>query len=204
MIENVFPFISSIFFAIVWALAGWLLADFGSGVIHWAQDRYGSPRWPMIGGIVRDTIRHHRRPRGILNKSIVQRSWRMVSLAVVVLIVFLLAGAPAAFMFPLVVAITLSNEIHAAAHSSPKENGPWITALQRTGLIQSHKHHAAHHRALKNVNYCTITNWLNPVLERIRFWRWLEAIIWMFSRSRPRPDPAVRRQQRRRWRRAAT
>ncbi|WP_375209774.1 fatty acid desaturase CarF family protein [Hyphomonas jannaschiana] len=184
------------------ALAGWLLADLGSGVIHWAQDRYGSPRWPLVGGIVRDTIRHHRKPMGFLDKPVLARSARMIGLALVVLMALLLAGAPLAFALPLSAGIFLSNEIHAAAHAKARSLPGPVRALQRIGLIQSPLHHAAHHRHLKNVNFCTLTDWVNPVLERARFWRRLEAVIRYAGGIRTRRDPVVRRQQRRRWKAA--
>jgi ubiquitin-conjugating enzyme E2 variant len=184
------------------ALAGWLVADFGSGVIHWAQDRYGSPRWPLVGGIVRDTIRHHRKPMGFLAKPVLARSARMIALSLVVLGVLLLAGAPLAFALPLSAGIFLSNEIHAAAHAKAGSLPGLVRGLQRTGLIQSPLHHAAHHRHLKNVNFCTLTDWLNPALERARFWRRLEALMRYAAGIRTRPDPVVRRQQRRRWKMA--
>ena len=181
------------------ALAGWLLADLGSGVIHWAQDRYGSPRWPLVGGIVRDTIRHHRKPMGFLDKPVLARSARMIALSLAVLGVLLVAGAPLAFALPLSAGIFLSNEIHAAAHAKAASLPRPVRALQRMGLIQSPLHHAAHHRHLKNVNFCTLTDWVNPVLERVRFWRRLEALMRYSAGIRTRRDPVVRRQQRRRW-----
>ena len=184
------------------ALAGWLLADFGSGVIHWAQDRYGSPRWPLVGGIVRDTIRHHRKPMGFLAKPVLARSARMIGLSLAVLAVLLVAGAPVAFVLPLSAGIFLSNEIHVAAHTKAKDLPGLVRALQRTGAIQSPLHHAAHHRHLKNVNFCTLTDWLNPVLEQARFWRRLEALMRSAAGVRTRRDPVVRRQQRRRWKAA--
>jgi len=184
------------------ALAGWLVADFGSGVIHWAQDRYGSPRWPLVGGIVRDTIRHHRRPMGFLDKPMLARSARMIGLSLIVLGVALVAGAPIAFALALSAGIFLSNEVHAAAHARAGDLPGWVRLLQRTGLIQSPLHHAAHHRHLKNVNFCTLTDWLNPVLERVRFWRRLEAMMRLAAGIHTRRDPVVRRQQRRRWKAA--
>jgi len=114
----------------------------------------------------------------------------------------LLIGAPIAFTAALALGIFVSNEVHAAAHARPSELPGWVRRLQRAGVIQSPLHHAAHHRALKNVNFCTLTDWTNPVLERVRFWRRLEALIRLSRGIRTRRDPVVRRQQRRRWRSA--
>ncbi|MEM7328298.1 MAG: fatty acid desaturase CarF family protein [Pseudomonadota bacterium] len=178
---------------------GWLAADFASGVFHWAEDRYGSPRWPVFGGAIRDTIRHHRRPTSMLKKSVIKRSWRVFVIAAFGFAVFAAFGWLNPFTIALVTGAGLANEIHAAAHNSPQANGRCVAWLQSVGVIQSHAHHAAHHRGLKNVNYCTVTNWLNPILERVRVWRRLETIIKILSNQRPRRDPVVRRRQRRRW-----
>ena len=180
---------------------GWLVADFASGVFHWAEDRYGSPKWPIFGGAIRDTIRHHRKPTGFLKKPVLSRSWRVIVIAIIGLGVFAMLGLLNAFTLTLAIGAALANEIHAAAHSSPSANGHLISRLQKVGIIQSHAHHAAHHRGLKNVNYCTVTDWLNPLLEKARFWRRVEAVIRIMSRQRPRRDPVVRRRQRRKWHR---
>lgn len=201
MVEWLMDWLGWCTFILVQIGLGWIIADFGSGVFHWAEDRYGSPRWPIFGGAIRDTIRHHRKPTGFLAKSVISRSWRMFLIAGVALSGFGLIGCLNAFTLTLVFGAAIANEIHAAAHSSPKQNGKLITRLQKLGVIQSHAHHAAHHRGLKNVNYCTITNWVNPVLERFRFWRRTEAIIRVVGRQRPRPDPVVRRRQRKKWHR---
>lgn len=199
MLETVLSRVPFMAWSVAQVGMGWIVADFLSGVIHWCEDRYGSPRWPVFGGAIRDTIRHHRRPRGFLAKSPLARSRRVIIIAVIGFIAFFLSGTLNAFTITLCVAAAVSNEIHVAAHSSPKENSHWVTALQHWGIIQSHAHHALHHRNLKNMNYCTITNWVNPVLERMRFWRRAESLVRIWTGQRPRADPTVRRRQRRLW-----
>ncbi|MEO0816502.1 MAG: fatty acid desaturase CarF family protein [Pseudomonadota bacterium] len=199
LFDAIAPWASAFTIGISQVVAGWLVADFLSGVIHWSEDRYGSPKWPVFGGAIRDTIRHHRKPRGFLGKPVWARSWRVFVIGGLGFVVFLAFGILNPFTITLCIAAAISNEIHAAAHASPRENGPVLTWLQRMGIIQSHAHHAAHHRDLKNINYCTITNWVNPLLERVRFWRRVEVLVRLWARQRPRPDPVVRRRQRRRW-----
>src|SRR6187402_1861743 len=41
------------------SFAGLCLADFGSGVVHWAADTYGNPQLPIFGGFVRTFREHH-------------------------------------------------------------------------------------------------------------------------------------------------
>jgi hypothetical protein len=44
-------------------------------------------------------------------------------------------------------------------------------------LVLSPEQHARHHRRPFDNNYCTLTNWLNPILDATRFWRLLERIL---------------------------
>lgn len=178
---------------------GWMMADLASGLVHWAQDRYGSPRWPLVGGIVRDTIRHHRKPTFMLNKPIVARSYRVFILGTIVFAILLVLQVHLAFVGAFSLGIALSNEIHAAAHVGAKGRQKLPRLLQKFGVIQSSEQHARHHRELKNSYFCTNTNWLNPLLERFRFWRRLEALVRIVVGARPRSDPSVRRRQLRRW-----
>jgi hypothetical protein len=40
-------------------LGSWLLADFGSGVLHWSVDNYGNGRTPIMGNIIAAFQGHH-------------------------------------------------------------------------------------------------------------------------------------------------
>jgi hypothetical protein len=64
-------------------------------------------------------------------------------------------------------------------------------ARRKTGLIQSHRHHAAHHRKGKDTHFCVLTNHVNPFLERVRFVQTLETLVTRLTGVRPRPDPSV-------------
>src|ERR1700681_3789977 len=52
-----------------------------------------------------------------------------------------------------------------------------IRWLQRCGILQSPAHHAEHHKRPYANRYCTTTNFLNPVLDDMHFWRGLEWLI---------------------------
>jgi len=43
-------------------LSSWILADFGSGVLHWSVDNYGNGRTPVMGGIIAAFQGHHSAP----------------------------------------------------------------------------------------------------------------------------------------------
>ncbi len=172
-------------------LGGLYFADFISGVIHWLEDRYGNPKWPVIGHTIRENQQHHFTPRSFLNGTLWTRNREVLAIGIAFLAAFWAFGLLNVFTVSAVIFGVMSNEVHASAHRSPQENGRLITALQKTGLLQSHRHHAAHHRKGKDTHFCVLTNHVNPVLEAVRFFQALEAIVTRVTGIRPRPDLSV-------------
>lgn len=62
-----------------------------------------------------------------------------------------------------------------------------MTWLQRAHLLQSPRHHGSHHAGSKNSHYCVVTNFLNPVLEEVNFWRRLERLVQRLTGRAPKP-----------------
>ena len=76
-----------------------------------------------------------------------------------------------------VLLVAHSKQIHAWAHT---RRVPTIVAqLQRVGVFQSMRHHGIHHQRPYVSRFCTMTNYLNPVLDALRLWRGLE---WLGER----------------------
>ena len=171
-----------------------LLADFISGLVHWAEDSYGDPEWPLVGVyFIRPNIVHHYDPRHFVRSNTFFGRIRAPLLIATVI-------ACGAFYLKLLtwqLILTLlfsvcANQVHKYAHSSAPENGPLIRALQRVGTVQSAQHHAKHHQGKKNIRYCALTDYLNPILDGIGFWRVVEWLIWKILRVQKRVDPSVR------------
>lgn len=172
-------------------LGGLWFADFVSGVVHWLEDRYGNPKWPVIGHTIRENQQHHFTPRSFLKGTLWTRNREVLAIGAAFLLGFWACDVLNAFTVSAVIFGVMSNEVHASAHRSPQENGRVITALQKTGFLQSHKHHAAHHRKGKDTHFCVLTNHVNPVLERVRFFQSLEWVIARTFGLWPRPDLSV-------------
>lgn len=172
------------------ALGAWLFADFLTGLVHWWEDAYAQPDWPVIGPLVAEpNLLHHRDPRAMTRLP----WWKNVDVPVIAG-ALALAGLAAlhALAWPLVLAIVLAaftNLVHRWAHQSAAENGRLITWMQDSGLIQSRAQHALHHRWPRKSHYCPLTNALNPVLERFDFWRRLERVILRVTGLRRRREP---------------
>lgn len=174
-------------------IAALLLVDFISGIFHWAEDSYGTERTPFFGRhVTRPNIIHHHDPRAFTASPFLRRNSITFLLTLVVMgTVFALVGFS---FFAAWVAVFggLSNEVHCWSHRTPKENGRFITFLQKSRLIQSPRHHALHHTDPKRDTFCVLTDALNPILDRAHFFRGLESLIHLIFRVRPRKDESVK------------
>ena len=171
------------------------LADFIAGLIHWAEDAYFTEDTPIIGPLfIRANIVHHHYPRFFTHLS----WWHSSRDLVLVGALLLLAAWPLGLLcwqLGLFVALSINaNEIHKWSHRTRKENGRLISALQDWHILQTAQHHGLHHADPKNTYYCPITNFVNPILERLDFWNRLEAVIERLTGATHRTDTAVRGQ----------
>jgi plasmanylethanolamine desaturase len=177
---------------VVSAVGAVLLADFFSGAVHWAEDAYARKDTPIIGKwIGQANIEHHVKPRAFVMRSWWQSSWdlALASTAVVIGAWWLNILTWQVWLFAIVAAN--ANQIHKWAHRAPHENGVLVTWLQRMKLIQTQRHHAKHHSGKKDSHYCSITNFLNPILEELEFWQKLERFNARVFGLKRKPDPTV-------------
>jgi plasmanylethanolamine desaturase len=169
-----------------------LLADLLSGFFHWLEDAYGHPDWPVIGPLItRPNIVHHHDP-GYFTR----HSWlRSADVLLVLGGLILLAAAVLQVLdwrVGMVVAVGINaNEIHKWAHRPRGRNPALVRFLQDVGVIQSPAHHAGHHRGGKDSHYCVITDYLNPILDRLRVWTALEGLIRRLTGIRRRRDTSL-------------
>jgi ubiquitin-conjugating enzyme E2 variant len=170
----------------------WLAIDLISGVIHWVEDSYGHPDYPFVGRrVTRANLLHHARPRAFVRNSWYASSELLLAACVSALLIALAAGRLSPMVVLAAVLGANANQVHKWSHRTARENGPVIAALQRVGLIQSPAHHHRHHVDRKDTHYCVLTNLLNPVLDRLRFWRGLEFLIERVFGVRKRDDDAM-------------
>jgi hypothetical protein len=158
---------------------GLLFADFLSGLLHWAEDRYGETHWPIVGKAIDEAERHHKTPMRFLTRTFKERNARVMVITSCFSVVFLSIDWINTFTMTALLFGAFSNEIHAYAHHKLSNVPTPIRVLQKVGILQSHYHHAGHHRGAKNARYCVVTNYLNPMLDGVGFWRKLERLIAM-------------------------
>lgn len=176
------------------AARGWWLAiaiaipigiatiDFVTGVVHWACDRFGSADTPVVGALLIRAFReHHDTPTKMVDHDWIETNGEpciLCALALVVLAVLApevqsgLGAAGLTIVWTMAAVGAWANQVHKWAHMAPAPLP--ARALQQIGLALRPSEHACHHRAPHDSGYCISTGWMNPLLDRLRLWAWLE------------------------------
>jgi hypothetical protein len=154
----------------------WIAADLIAGIFHWLEDRFFEKDWPWIGKyIATPNQEHHAQPQAFLEGSYLYRNWTTIVPALLGFAVCL-AVPSMRFGWLTCLFLTQANELHAWAHQHGHLT-KFIAALQETGVLQSTRHHAEHHRSPHEVRYCVMSNWLNPLLDHFQVWTHAEKLL---------------------------
>lgn len=168
-------------------ILAWLLADFISGLAHWAEDKLlvNPSRWGFLEGIRLDNTLHHEKPAAMLKFTLWQNINTTAYWTLPIAAILFVFGAPIVIWLAMVF-VTFGNIIHRFAHYPPhaKQMPLIVRWLQYSGAWLGYYHHFHHHfgnglRLKKEESvqhYCVMSNWLNPVLDKIKFWKMLEAV----------------------------
>jgi len=166
-------------------------ADFVSGFVHWLEDAYGNERLPILGSLVtRRNNLHHSDPTYFAQFGYWHSSWLLITISGAI---GLIAWSLSLFSWQLALVLVLganANQVHKWTHRSRKRNGKLVTWLMDHGFMASQRDHAQHHTGSERSAYCVLTPHLNPLLDRIRFWRGLELVIELVA-GRPRRTPGL-------------
>jgi hypothetical protein len=178
---------------------GALSADLVSGLVHWSADTWGNQTWPIVGPtLIRSFREHHIDAKAITRHDFVEAN----GATALVLLPFLLGVhlcMPASssawthlqyrgslFTLSLTFFVFMTNQIHKWAHLDLPPLS--VRVLQNLGLILPRGHHRVHHMGRHMSCYCITTGWMNPLLDRIQFFRMSEKVIQAISSLRPRED----------------
>lgn len=169
---------SSTGWAALACFGGLCLADFVSGLVHWAADTYGNPKMPIFGGFVRTFREHHADQVDITRHDFIETNGDVCifSSPVHVALLWWLEDPLALFcVLGMFLGSYTNSQIHKWAHM-PKR--PWLVAVfQRTRSVLSPSHHALHHGGAHLTHYCITTGWMNGLLDRVGFFRKLEWLL---------------------------
>jgi hypothetical protein len=165
-------------------LGGYVLADFLSGLAHWAGDTVGDERIPFLGpNFVLPFRQHHVDPTAITRHDFVETNGNssIVSAPALVGVATMMPRATGVgFYLCLLLAsaaffVFCTNQFHKWAHATRRP--PLVRWLQRQRVILSPEHHAVHHAPPHDKYYCITVGWMNPILSRVRFFRACEAVL---------------------------
>ena len=162
-----------------------LSGDLVSGFVHWAADTYGSEHTPVVGqSLIKPFRLHHLYPRDICVHNLVTTVGNTCIFAVPVLalclyVLWTTEHGLLAFVIlctTLMAAATVAtNLFHKWAHQESTSKG--VRLLQRMRLVLDPEHHQLHHTRPFDKHYCITNGWLNPLLNKIGFFRKLEAML---------------------------
>ena len=178
-------------FAIFAALiAGLLVADLFSGLVHWAFDTWGTTKTWLVGPIAIRTFReHHIDPHAMLRHGFVETNGHNLGLAALpalagVLLLDSVAVWNAWFLFFVALFVAMTSQIHKWAHEpSPSKI---VKVFQTFRLIIPPATHRQHHVGAHTGAYCITVGWLNPLLDKTGFFRTLERAITFLTGAVPR------------------
>jgi len=170
-----------------------LVADFVSGLVHWAEDTFWTEETPVLGSwIVKPNELHHCDGSAFTRNNWLESSWDLLLAGILVI------GSAAALnllswqVWLFVMLSVNANQIHKWSHSSQAKVPFLVRLLQHSHLLQGAKHHGAHHRGGKNVAYCVLTEALNPLLDGIGLWRALDHLVRLTCAAPRRTDRGVK------------
>ena len=159
-------------------VAGVLIADLISGVLHWFEDSYGNQEWPILGPyVIEPNIRHHRSPLDFARVSYLKRNRVVIIIAGFLGVLFYGFGWLNVTTITALVVGSQANEIHCWSHMPTGEIPSFLQKIQKTGLLLSPQHHRRHHRGDFDSHYCTVTDFTNPLLDHLKIFRGIERSV---------------------------
>ncbi|KAL2322629.1 hypothetical protein Fmac_027008 [Flemingia macrophylla] len=173
-------------------LAGWIgyiLADLGSGVYHWAIDNYGDGSTPVVGAQIEAFQGHHKWPWTITRRQFANNLHALARVVTfTVLPIALVCHDPIVQGFVGVFSgcIMFSQQFHAWAHGTKSRLPQPVVALQGAGVLVSRSQHAAHHRPPYNNNYCIVSGIWNEFLDKHKIFESMEMVLYFKTGVRPR------------------
>ncbi|XP_028797308.1 fatty acid desaturase 4, chloroplastic [Neltuma alba] len=168
---------------------GYILADLGSGVYHWAIDNYGDGLTPLLGSQIEAFQGHHKWPWTITRRQFANNLHALArAVTFPVLPIGLVCNDPTLLGFVGVFSgcIMFSQQFHAWAHGTKSRLPPIVVALQDAGVLVSRSQHGAHHRPPYNDNYCIVSGAWNELLDEHKVFEVLEMILYFKLGVRPR------------------
>ena len=170
--------------AMALAFTSWVLADLGSGILHWSVDNYGNGKTPVMGSIIAAFQGHHAAPWTITERGFCNNVYKLcLPFGVLPMTAISMVTGPHATFFWTCFCFLeiMSQEFHKWSHQLPSETPKWVNKMQDLGLTVGRKPHALHHMAPYEGNYCIISGFCNDWLDQSGFFRRLEHLVYKLN-----------------------
>lgn len=172
----------------------YFMADFTSGLFHWIEDAYLDStklkNIPFFHHIALQNEIHHRSPAAFLDCHPLENIATTVPFYAVIGTILLMIH-PSFWILLWLNMSLFANMIHRWSHDPERPHQ--IEVLQNLGIIQTPDHHRRHHSFGDgpSTHYCVISNYLNPLLDRIGFWKRLEDVLRDYAGIQTNQRPAI-------------
>ena len=173
-------------------------ADLVSGLVHWLADTWGTVDVPILGPtLVKNFREHHSDPKALTRKGLVETNGDncMILLPAQVGALFMpLEGVGPewifayGFVFSFVFWIMVTNQVHKWAHMELDELSWPVRALQRIRIFLPKTEHDIHHTIPFESHYCITNGWMNAILAKSGFFRFLERATFRVTGAIPREN----------------
>ncbi|GAA0152735.1 hypothetical protein Leryth_024810 [Lithospermum erythrorhizon] len=170
-------------------LAGYVLADLGSGVYHWGIDNYGDAGTPIFGSQIEAFQGHHKWPWTITKRQFANNLHalaRVITFTVLPIDLLCNDAVIHGFVCMFSGCIMCSQQFHAWAHGTKSKLPQVVLSLQDAGILISRAQHSAHHRPPYDNNYCIVSGVWNEILDNSKFFEVLEMMLFFRLGVRPR------------------
>ncbi|KAL8046390.1 hypothetical protein ABFX02_08G174700 [Erythranthe guttata] len=171
------------------ALIGYVAADLGSGIFHWAIDNYGGAETPIFGSQIESFRAHHQRPSDIIKCDTAGVLYVVAAVTTFAVLPFNVLSGDAALLVlvgSFAGFVMFSLKFHAWAHTPRRKLPRVVAALQDAGVILRWSNHARHHRPPFDGYFCTVSGVWNRVLDEYKFFEAAEAAVFRITGVRPR------------------
>lgn len=167
----------------------YLLADFVGGIFHWAEDTLGADDTPIWGPLFAEpNSLHHSDPSAMNKIHWLKNNATLFSFAFAIVAI---AWALGVLYWQIVVFAVFgggTQQAHRFAHAPTIRLPKFVVFLQKIRVLQDGRHHWVHHIPPHLTRYCAATPWVNPVLDKINFWRFMERMFVPVFGAPRRPD----------------
>jgi len=173
--------------AVATIASSWVIADLGSGILHWSVDNYGNGRTPVMGNIIAAFQGHHSAPRTITERAFCNNVHKLcIPFGIpTIALIRLLAGSShplVAVFFTVFCSLEiLSQEFHKWSHMPKAKTPSFANKIMKLGLTIDRSPHALHHTAPYEGNYCIVSGLCNKLLDSSGFFRKMEHMIYKIN-----------------------